>query len=122
MAHVLVIDDDVSIQKMLVTVLEDDGHQVSVADDGQQGLALAFEDLPDLVVTDMSLPLKTGWDVIAALKNNESTRNTPVIALSAYDSQGDRDAGHEAGCNAYVGKPIDFGVLMKNVRALLPAA
>jgi len=119
MARILVIDDDQSIQMMLTAVLEEDGHAVTTVGDGDTGLKAALANVPDLIVTDMSLPLKTGWDVIAQLKADALTRAVPIIALSAYDSQANRDAGYEAGCDVYVGKPIDLAVLMKNVRALL---
>lgn len=119
MARILVIDDDQSIRMLLTTVLEQDGHVVTTADDGESGLRSALSDVPDLIVTDMSLPVKTGWDVIAQLKAEALTKAIPIIALSAYDSQANRDAGHEAGCDAYIGKPIDLAVMMKNVRALI---
>ncbi|NQV99962.1 MAG: response regulator [Rhodospirillales bacterium] len=122
MARILVIEDDEPIQQLLVAVFENDGHQVTCAADGEAGLEFASKELPGLIVTDMSLPLKTGWEVIAALKANAATRTIPVIALSAHDSQGDRDAGHEAGCDAYIGKPIDITVLMKNVNSILGKA
>lgn len=119
MARILVIDDDELILSLLVTLLENDGHTVIVASDGEAALKISTEEIPDLVITDMSLPVKTGWEVISELKSNETTQDIPIIALSAYNTPGDRDAGHEAGCNAYVSKPIDSDVLMKNVRDLL---
>lgn len=119
MAHVLIIDDDQMILSLLTALLENDGHTVTSASDGEAGLALAVANTPDLVITDMSLPVKTGWEVISELKSDEATRNIPIVALSAYNSPGDRDAGHEAGCSAYVAKPIDNDVLMKNVRGLV---
>lgn len=120
MARILVIDDDESIRSLLTAVLEESGHEVTCAGDGETALEVATSQLPDLVITDMSLPVKTGWEVISELKSNEETENIPIVALSAYQSQGDRDAGHEAGCDAYVSKPIDMKVLLKNVNGLLP--
>ena len=122
MARILAIEDDESVRNLLVAVLENEGHQVACAADGETGLEKAEQDLPDLIITDMSLPLKTGWELIAALKSDEATRDIPIIALSAHNSQANRDAGHEAGCDAYVGKPIDLTVLIKNVKAVLKAS
>ncbi len=122
MSRILIVEDDVSVLQLVVAILEGAGHEVISVSDGESAIEQATQKLPDLVITDMSLPVKTGWEVIAHLKNDAATDAIPIIALSAYDSQGDRDAGHEAGCDAYVGKPIDRVRLMKSVNKLLGAS
>ena len=67
----------------------------------------------------MSLPVKTGWEVIEELKSLDVARGIPIVALSEHVSRGDRDAGHEAGCDAYIGKPVDNVALLQTIDELL---
>jgi CheY-like chemotaxis protein len=80
MAHILVIDDDERIRTLLRKTLESDGHTVSVAHDGQEGLRI-FTDSIDLVVSDVLMPRMTGFEIIAHLRQSSPT--TPIISISA---------------------------------------
>lgn len=119
MANILIVDDYALFRQGLVIVLESAGHQVIEAIDGAAAIEIANRELPDLIITDMSLPVKTGWEVIVELKSDDATQKIPIIALSGHVSQGDRDAGHEAGCDAYMGKPVDNVALIKTIDELL---
>ena len=104
---------------MLSRRLQRRGYEVIIAVDGQQGLALAQAELPDLILMDMSLPLIDGWEATRTLKGAVETRKIPVIALTAHAMSTDRDKAMEAGCDDYDTKPIDLSRLLGKMEALI---
>lgn len=104
---------------MLSRRLERRGLQVVMAVDGAEGVKMASDAWPDLILMDMSLPIMDGWAATRALKANESTRNIPVIGLTAHAMPGDREKCLEAGCDEYDTKPVDFARLMEKIQAQL---
>lgn len=120
MADILVIDDEALFRDLLSQVLSGLGHTVATAEDGRLGVQAARQNVPDLVITDMSMPGMTGWDVIRTLKSDPVTAGVPIIALTAHSSQDDRIEGYEAGCDAFIAKPLDVPQLLKQVSAVLP--
>ena len=96
------------------------GFTILVAGDGEQGVAMATSEKPDLVLMDLRLPVLDGWEATRRLKAAEETKNIPVIALSAHAMAGDREKALEAGCEDYDTKPIDFNRLRAKIEALLP--
>jgi len=114
------VEDNEMNRDMLVRRLKRAGYDVVVAVDGEQGVALALEELPDLVLMDMSLPVMNGWDATRALRQDPRTREVPVIALTAHAMPGDKEKAMEAGCTDYDTKPVDFTRLTAKIKALLP--
>jgi two-component system, cell cycle response regulator DivK len=106
---------------MLKRRLERAGFEIVVAPDGEQGLAVAHDQRPDLILMDLSLPVLDGWEATRRLKGSEETRSIPVIALSAHAMPGDREKALEAGSDEYDGKPVNLPSLLAKIRALLPA-
>jgi len=96
------------------------GFTVLVAVDGEQGLAMALAERPDLVLMDLSLPVLDGWEATRRLKTTPATKDIPVIALSAHAMVGDREKALAAGCDDYDIKPIDFLRLRAKIDALVP--
>jgi CheY-like chemotaxis protein len=96
------------------------GFTILVARDGEQGLAIAAAEKPDLILMDLSLPVLDGWEATRRLKADAQTRRIPVIALSAHAMAGDREKALQAGCDEYDTKPIDFARLRTKIEALLP--
>jgi CheY-like chemotaxis protein len=88
--------------------------------DGEQGLAVAHDQRPDLILMDLSLPVLDGWQATRRLKESEETRTIPVIALSTHAMPGDREKALEAGCDDYDAKPVNLPRLLAKIRALLP--
>ena len=94
------------------------GHTVLVATDGEQGVAMAAAERPDLILMDLRLPKLDGWEATRRLKAAPETKNIPVIALSAHAMTGDRENALAAGCDDYDTKPVDFARLRAKIEAL----
>lgn len=114
---ILVVEDDRKVARFLEQGLREDGYSVDVAHDGSQGAALAHVQDYDLIILDVMLPGKTGFDVLAELRRE--SRNTPVLLLTARDTAEDIVRGLDAGADDYLTKPFSFEVLLARVRALL---
>ena len=121
MTKILYVEDNDDNVFMLKPRLERRGFAVIVAADGESGLRLAGEERPDLILMDLSLPVKDGWEATRRLKEGGATRAIPVIALSAHAMSGDREKALAAGCDDYDTKPVDFRRLLEKIHALLPA-
>ena len=119
MAKILLVEDHQEIWDFLSRRLKRRGHDVVIAEDGQQGLDKARSDKPDVVLLDMNLPVMDGWTVAHELKADEATKRIPIIALTAHAMSGDRDKAIAAGCDDYHAKPIDFSQLLNQIEAAL---
>jgi CheY-like chemotaxis protein len=111
------------VNRELVTdVLEAGGFRVTQAQTAEEGLRLAHELLPDLVLMDISLPGMDGLAATRALKADPTTSHLPVIALTAHAMRGDEAIAREAGCEGYLSKPIDTRKLPATIAAFIEAA
>ena len=119
MRKILLVEDNDMNRDMLSRRLVRRGYEVAVALDGQEGLDQARQTKPDLVLMDMSLPVKDGWVATAELKADPVTRPIPVIGLSAHAMAGDRDRAMKSGCDDYDTKPIELDRLLGKIEALL---
>ena len=105
--NVLIIDDDPKSLDVVLMMLKHHHAQVSVASNGQEGLKVARETTPDFIITDLSMPLLSGWDLIQELKSDEQLQDIPVIALTAHAMVGDREKTIQAGFQGYMTKPLN---------------
>ncbi len=119
MPKILLVEDNEMNRDMLSRRLQRKGYSVVTAHDGERGHSLACSEMPDLILMDISLPVRNGWEVTRLLKSNESTRHIPIIALTAHAWVTDRDKAFEAGCDDYDTKPIEFGRLSEKIENLL---
>jgi two-component system cell cycle response regulator DivK len=119
MTKILYVEDNDDNVYMLRGRLTRVGFSVVVAPDGEQGVAMAASEAPDLILMDLSLPGLDGWEATRRLKVAPDTRAIPVIALSAHAMEGDRAKALAAGCDDYDTKPVDFPRLLEKIRALL---
>ena len=122
MAKILLVEDNEMNRDMLSRRLERRGYVVIVAVDGEEGVARARADGPDLVVMDLSLPGIDGWEATRQLKAAEETRSIPVLALTAHAMAGDREKALAAGCDDFDTKPVDLPRLVGKLERLLGAA
>ncbi|MBI4317439.1 MAG: response regulator [Chloroflexi bacterium] len=123
MAHILVVDDEPEITRMVTKIMESRGHRITVATDGQEALAAIAREVPDVVILDLHLPKIDGFEVCRRLKANPSTTNIPIVMLTAaYPGIEDANRGLELGADEYVVKPFLSEVLVHNVERLLPEA
>ncbi len=119
MAKILLVEDNELNRDMLTRRLVRHGHSVVVAVDGEQGVAMATSEGPDIVLMDMSLPLLDGWAAARTLREQPATKALPIIALTAHAMAGDREKALEAGCNDYDTKPVELPRLLGKIAALL---
>jgi DNA-binding response OmpR family regulator len=121
-SRVLVVDDDELVRELVVSKLSADGHDVASARDGEDGLAAALTDPPDLVVLDSMMPKMSGPEVCRRLRDEPTTRRTRVIMLTARRQEADVVQGFAVGADDYLVKPFSPSELVSRVRALLGAA
>jgi CheY-like chemotaxis protein len=119
MATILLVEDHQEIWDFLSRRLKRRGHEVTIAQDGQEGLDKARSGAPQLILLDMNLPVMDGWTVARTLKADAATRGIPIIALTAHAMSGDREKALEAGCDDYHAKPIDFSQLLNQIEVAL---
>ena len=122
MAKILLVEDNEMNRDMLSRRLERKGYEVEMAVDGRQGVDKAKTLAYDLVLMDMSLPEIDGWEATRELRADPTTKELPIIALTAHAMSGDREKALEAGCNDYDTKPIELGRLLGKMEALLGGA
>ena len=113
--RVLIVEDNEMNRDMLSRRLERKGYQVEIAVDGQAGIDMATALVPDLILMDLSLPVIDGWEATRRLKASASTKDIPVIALTAHAMQGDEQKALEAGCDDYDTKPVNFKRLLEKI-------
>jgi two-component system phosphate regulon response regulator PhoB len=119
MARILVVEDEADIRQILAYNLGQAGYEILVADRGEQALALARENRPDLVLLDLMLPDMSGLDVCRNFKSESSLRDIPVIMLTARSEEIDRVVGFELGADDYVVKPFSVRELGLRIQAVL---
>ncbi len=119
MAKILLVEDTEEIRDFLSRRLRRRGFEVELAGDGEAGVRAARAGRPDLVLLDMSMPVKDGWAAARELRADPATASLPIVALTAHALAGDRDRALAAGCDDYHPKPVDFSRLVAQVEALL---
>jgi two-component system, cell cycle response regulator DivK len=119
MPKILLVEDNEMNRDMLSRRLQRKGYSVVTAEDGEKGLLLARSEMPDLILMDISLPVMGGWEVTRLLKADDSTRQIPIIALTAHAWVTDREKAIEAGCDDYDTKPVEFTRLSEKIENLL---
>jgi two-component system, cell cycle response regulator DivK len=120
-ATVLVVDDNEKNLKLVHDVLQFAGYEVVVATTAEQGVAMAVEHPPDIVLMDLRLPGMDGMAALQVLRESASARALPVVAVTAYAMKGDRVRALDAGFDGYLEKPIDVPSLPGVVRGFLAA-
>ena len=118
--RILLVDDDIEIIESLRAVLEGKGYQVLVARDGNQGLAMAEREMPDLLILDMMMPKKSGFLVLERLKSKDAkTRRMPTIMITANEGGRHRAYAEMLGVDEYIRKPFAIDKLIASVDRII---
>ena len=118
-ASILVVDDDPEIVTMLSTRLSKRGYRVSTANDGHSALEQAKRDLPDLMLLDVMMPGKSGWEVARALKQDPVTQGIKIVMVTAIGEQVNEITSPLYGADAHIDKPFEFERLEKVIVQLV---
>ncbi|PYQ44744.1 MAG: response regulator [Acidobacteria bacterium] len=113
---ILVVDDSRTALFMVTTILRKERYELVTASDGEQALEVAAAELPDLILMDVIMPRKTGFEACRELKRREDTKSIPVILVTTRGEGENVEAGFQSGCNDYVTKPINAQELLTKVR------
>jgi CheY-like chemotaxis protein len=116
---ILIVDDDVDTLRLVGLMLQRQGYQISAATNGEQGLAKAFEEKPDVILLDVMMPDMDGYEVTRRLRKNPVTQATPILMFTAKTQLDDKVTGFEAGADDYLTKPTHPAELQAHIRALL---
>lgn len=117
---ILIVEDEPQNRKLFRDVLQYRGYTVLEAMDGREGIALAREHFPDLILMDIQMPVMDGISATRALKQNEITRHIRVVALTANAMPGDKEKILEAGCHDYISKPFRLHEFLEKIKEYLP--
>ncbi|HPH97073.1 MAG TPA: response regulator transcription factor [Anaerolineaceae bacterium] len=117
--RILVVDDDKSIVKILTAYLEQAAYQVLTANDGETALHVLRRERPDLVILDIMMPKRDGWEVTQIIRSDKSLASIPIIMLTARIEDADKIVGLELGADDYVTKPFNPREVMARVKSLL---
>ena len=118
-AKILYIEDNSDSMILVKRVLEIEGYEVISADTGRDGLAKAFDNRPDIIITDINLPDIDGYEITDTLKKDKLTAHIPIIAMTANVMKKDREHVIQAGCDGFISKPIDIDELPTQVENFL---
>lgn len=118
-SRILVADDDATIRRFIATLLADRGYEIHEAPDGEQAARMATEVRPDLMLLDLIMPFKDGFDVLAELKSEADTSRIPIIIMSVKDREEEIVKGFNLGAEDYVVKPFNSLELVSRVRKIL---
>ena len=113
----ILIVEDTEINIDLITQRLEDDYKLLIAKDGAQGVDLALQHNPDLILMDISLPIMDGYE--ATRKIRKTLKSTPIIGLSAHAMSGDDEKAKKAGCNDYLTKPLDSKLLFQKLNEYL---
>ena len=121
-ARILIADDDRVTSRFVRSLLQGEGYEVLVADDGEHAFELALEHRPDLIVSDLLMPYRDGFEVLRAVRGEKHLARIPVVILSMKDREEDIVRGLEEGADDYVVKPFKARELVVRIRKQLQRA
>lgn len=119
MKRILIADDRATSRELLRTVLERQGYAIIEASDGEEALQKARTEAPDLILLDLQMPRRTGYEVLLELRGDPRNAALPIIAITASAMQGDRERALAAGFTGYLTKPVALAQLRSQIHSLL---
>ncbi len=119
MKKILIVDDEADIIEILQFVLETEGYECITAFDGEEGLKLAREANPDLIILDVMMPKINGYKISRLLKYDSKYKNIPILMITARSQEEDKLIGEETGADEYITKPFKVDYVVEKVKAYL---
>lgn len=119
MDRVLVVEDDQIMRNLLVLALSRSGYDVIEAKDGDEGFRKAREEKPDLIITDLIMPVKNGYELASDLRNNPITASIPIMMMTGLDEEQDELKAFQEDVDEYIIKPVKISVLRSRIAILL---
>lgn len=119
MKKILVVEDNDNNLYLITFILEKAGHNVIAAKTGEEGVARALKERPDLILMDIQLPGIDGLETTRRIRESKTDSEVPIIALTSYALVGDREQVMSAGCNGYIEKPINPVTIMEEIEKYL---
>jgi CheY-like chemotaxis protein len=119
MKKILIVEDQAPVAKILTEILKKGGFEVHNAINGQVGIDLALEVKPDFILTDIMMPVKTGYELIQELRANPDFSNTPIYAISAKGGTKDAEAAVGIGATGFLPKPFSPGTVVEMIKKIL---
>lgn len=119
---ILIVEDDQKSLKLIRELLQISGYTTLEAINGELGVKLARAKKPDLILMDIQLPIMDGYEATRILKSDTSTKNIPVLALTAYAMSGDEEKTLQAGCEGYFTKPINTREFLEKIAEYLSSS
>jgi CheY-like chemotaxis protein len=121
MGRILIVEDNPLNRKLAMVILRPEGHEILTASDAEEAERIIEAGVPDLILMDLGLPGKDGYEFTRLLRHRSATKHIPIVAVTAFAMKGDRERALEAGCTDYLTKPIRRDALLECVRGFLPA-
>jgi two-component system, cell cycle response regulator DivK len=118
--RILVVEDTEDNRQIMRDLLSNAGYELVEAVTGEDGVAAAARERPDLILMDIQLPVMDGYEATRRIKADPATRGIPIIAVTSYALSGDEEKARAAGCDGYVAKPFSPRQLLAKVREYLP--
>jgi CheY-like chemotaxis protein len=119
--QVMIVDDEPDNIEVVAETLEYFGANVKTAQNGKEALDVLEDFSPNLILTDLSMPVMSGWEMRSRIKGNAKLADTPILAVSAHAIAGDQERALEAGFDGYLTKPINIHTLLDDIRGTLSA-
>jgi len=117
---ILIVEDDAKNLTLFRDLLQRFGYTTIEATNGREGIKLARANKPNLILMDIQLPVMDGFEATKILKSDPETKNIPILALTSYAMKGDREKILQAGCDAYLAKPVDVQEFLATVARYFP--
>jgi DNA-binding response OmpR family regulator len=118
-ARILLIDDHQTVFRLIEAIVRIKGYKLLYAESGQQGIVMARKEQPDLILLDVMMPDIDGFKVCQYLKENDDTKEIPIMFLTARGADGDLEAGRKAGADGFMTKPFQTMEVLKQIERLL---
>lgn len=116
---ILIVDDDPVQTKLLATKLPENGYTVLSATKAADGLQMAMDKYPDLIILDVMMPIINGYNLCQLLKNDPKHKDIPIILLTSRDKEKDIEIGRDVGADDYLVKPVNLTILLEKIKSFL---